>query len=216
MKNRPVDPGSIQGSHRPISFIRINIEHGRTIICVNIWCTTQLAKLSFNHSHGSTHSWRFSIFLLKKTTTTRRVFPPKFSFYCCHIPGTRYGLFHQIILLIRPHDVFSWHQVWSLQIILRPHGVFSFTLTHTRYYMMQCIHTCSSSATYIHEFRTFLNMKPSHGDTTTARHDDFSPFTFTCWCHIPSTVLPRACPPTACHILSFKWRHILFYSQIIF
>ena len=23
MKNRPVDPGSIQGSHRPISFIRI-------------------------------------------------------------------------------------------------------------------------------------------------------------------------------------------------
>ena len=23
MENRPVDPGSIQGSHRPISFIRI-------------------------------------------------------------------------------------------------------------------------------------------------------------------------------------------------
>ena len=23
-----------------------------------IWCTTQLAKLSFNHSHGRTHSWR--------------------------------------------------------------------------------------------------------------------------------------------------------------
>ena len=26
MENRPVDPGSIQGSHRPISFIRI--KHG--------------------------------------------------------------------------------------------------------------------------------------------------------------------------------------------
>ena len=24
------------------------------------WCTTQLAKLSFNHSIGCTHSWRFS------------------------------------------------------------------------------------------------------------------------------------------------------------
>ena len=23
-----------------------------------VWCTTQLAKLSFNHSHGRTHSWR--------------------------------------------------------------------------------------------------------------------------------------------------------------
>ena len=37
-------------------------KHGRTIICVNIWRTTQLAKLSFNHSHGRTHSWRFSTF----------------------------------------------------------------------------------------------------------------------------------------------------------
>ena len=27
-----------------------------------VWCTTQLAKLSFNHSHGRTHSWRFSTF----------------------------------------------------------------------------------------------------------------------------------------------------------
>ena len=24
-----------------------------------VWCTTQLAKLSFNHSIGRTHSWRF-------------------------------------------------------------------------------------------------------------------------------------------------------------
>ena len=27
-----------------------------------IWCTTQLAKLSFYHSMDRTHSWRFSIF----------------------------------------------------------------------------------------------------------------------------------------------------------
>ena len=27
-----------------------------------VWCTTQLAKLSFNHSNGRTHSWRFSTF----------------------------------------------------------------------------------------------------------------------------------------------------------
>ena len=31
-----------------------------------VWCTTQLAKLSFNHSIGRTHSWRFSIFYCKK------------------------------------------------------------------------------------------------------------------------------------------------------
>ena len=27
-----------------------------------VWCTTQLAKLSFNHPIGRTHSWRFSFF----------------------------------------------------------------------------------------------------------------------------------------------------------
>ena len=27
-----------------------------------VWCTTQLAKLSFNYSIGRTHTWRFSIF----------------------------------------------------------------------------------------------------------------------------------------------------------
>ena len=31
MENRPVDPGSFQGSHRPISFMRI--KHARTIFC---------------------------------------------------------------------------------------------------------------------------------------------------------------------------------------
>ena len=36
MENRPVDPGSIQGSHRPMSFIRIkNIKHARTIFLCN-------------------------------------------------------------------------------------------------------------------------------------------------------------------------------------
>ena len=34
MENRPVDPGSIQGSHRPISFInKDKTEHARTIFC---------------------------------------------------------------------------------------------------------------------------------------------------------------------------------------
>ena len=32
-----------------------------------VWCTTQLAKLSFNHAIDRTHSWRFSFFLLRRT-----------------------------------------------------------------------------------------------------------------------------------------------------
>ena len=31
-----------------------------------MWCTTQLAKLSLNHSNGRTHSWRFSTLYIKK------------------------------------------------------------------------------------------------------------------------------------------------------
>ena len=65
MENRPVDPGSIQGSHRPISFIRIKHRTGANdnlCKCLMYQGTTQLAKLSFNHSHGRTHSWRFSTF----------------------------------------------------------------------------------------------------------------------------------------------------------
>ena len=34
----------------------------KTILYEHVWCTTQLAKLNFNHSHGRTHSWRFSTF----------------------------------------------------------------------------------------------------------------------------------------------------------
>ena len=34
-------------------------------MCERVWCTTQLAKLSFNHSNGRTHSWRFSTFCKK-------------------------------------------------------------------------------------------------------------------------------------------------------
>ena len=54
---------------------------------VNIWCTTQLAKLSFNHSHDSTHSWRFSTFYKK---------------YCTWYPGTWYqvnGTWYTRVLL---------------------------------------------------------------------------------------------------------------------
>ena len=41
MENRPVDPGSIQGSHRPISFIRI--KHGTR--ADDILCKTEYLVL---------------------------------------------------------------------------------------------------------------------------------------------------------------------------
>ena len=48
MESHPVDPGSIQGSHRPISFTRINTEHART--------TFFLVKLTINnHIIGLVH-----------------------------------------------------------------------------------------------------------------------------------------------------------------
>ena len=37
MENRPADPGSIQGSHRPISFIRIK----HRTRADDIWCKTE-------------------------------------------------------------------------------------------------------------------------------------------------------------------------------
>ena len=45
MENRPVDPGSIQGSHRPISFMRINTEHARTIFCVKLSINNHIVGL---------------------------------------------------------------------------------------------------------------------------------------------------------------------------
>ena len=45
MENRPVDTGSIQGSHRPISFIRINIEYARTIFCVKLSINNHIVGL---------------------------------------------------------------------------------------------------------------------------------------------------------------------------
>ena len=89
MKNRPVDPGGIQGSHRPISLSNIfvfcspgirsqlYVVHQfafelSLILFLHIFLTswaywlyhniTQLAKLSFNHSIGCTQSWRFLTF----------------------------------------------------------------------------------------------------------------------------------------------------------
>ena len=94
MENRPADPGSIQGSHRPTSFIRIkhrarandifrvklsvnnhivgfvHKNHTSKYYYERVWCTTQLAKLSFNHSNGRTQSWRFSTFLIKNWKTS--------------------------------------------------------------------------------------------------------------------------------------------------
>ena len=45
VENRPVDPGSIQGSHRPISFIRIKHEHARTIFCVKLSINNHIVRL---------------------------------------------------------------------------------------------------------------------------------------------------------------------------
>ena len=45
VENRPVDPGSIQGSHRPISFIRIKHEHARTIFCVKLSINNHIVVL---------------------------------------------------------------------------------------------------------------------------------------------------------------------------
>ena len=42
--------------------LRVNTNFTKTVLYERVWCTTQLAKLNFNHSNGCTHSWRFSIF----------------------------------------------------------------------------------------------------------------------------------------------------------
>ena len=52
-------------------------------------CTTQLAKLSFNHSHGSTHSWRFSTFY-KISRGPATLFTTSVWDVLCHILRSRY------------------------------------------------------------------------------------------------------------------------------
>ena len=44
-ENRPVDLGSIQGSHRPISFVRIKHKHARTIFCVKLSINNHIVGL---------------------------------------------------------------------------------------------------------------------------------------------------------------------------
>ena len=44
MESRPIDPGSIQGSHRPISFM-MNIKHARTILCVKLSINNNIVGL---------------------------------------------------------------------------------------------------------------------------------------------------------------------------
>ena len=46
-----------------------------------VWCTTQLAKLSFNHSNGCTHSWRFSTFYKMMTILALDIV--QLAWYCC-------------------------------------------------------------------------------------------------------------------------------------
>ena len=45
MENRPVGPGSIQGSHRPISFIRIKNRTRATIFCVKLSINNHIVGL---------------------------------------------------------------------------------------------------------------------------------------------------------------------------
>ena len=46
MENRPVDPGSIQGSHRPISFIRIKHRtRANDIFCVKLSINNHIVGL---------------------------------------------------------------------------------------------------------------------------------------------------------------------------
>ena len=45
MENRPVDPGSIQGSHRPISFIRIKHRTDANDLLVVFFCETEYLVL---------------------------------------------------------------------------------------------------------------------------------------------------------------------------
>ena len=50
MENRPVDPGSIQGSHRPISFMRIKHRtRADDILCKTEYCDGQPDELQRHH-----------------------------------------------------------------------------------------------------------------------------------------------------------------------
>ena len=82
IETRPVDPGSTQGSHRPISFIREKYRTRADDICVKLSINNHIVGLvNRNHSYytnasdvrrslqswvstinGCTHSWRFSTF----------------------------------------------------------------------------------------------------------------------------------------------------------
>ena len=46
----------------------LEVKHIISTLNERVWCITQLAKLSFNHSIGRTHSWRFSIFTKNRKT----------------------------------------------------------------------------------------------------------------------------------------------------
>ena len=81
IETRPVDPGSTQGSHRPISFIRKKYRTRADDICVKLSINNHIVGLvNRNHSyytnasdvrrslqswvsniHGCTHSWLFQL-----------------------------------------------------------------------------------------------------------------------------------------------------------
>ena len=67
------------------------------VVYERVWFTTQLAKLSFNHSNGRTHSWRFSTFyeiLLENL-------PGIYEYSYTRDRRTRYIAHHSSILWVR-------------------------------------------------------------------------------------------------------------------
>ena len=77
-----------------------------------VWCITQLAKLSSNHSIGRTHSWRFSFFIKNNFFHKQRTYLcPTCSRYPAPTPRTRVnlpGLFYELSTL---KLIYTTHQV---------------------------------------------------------------------------------------------------------
>ena len=72
MKNRPVDPGSIQGSHRPISFIRIKHRTRANDNLCKYLMYHAACKVEFQPFTRSYSQLTFFNFLLEKITAKQQ------------------------------------------------------------------------------------------------------------------------------------------------
>ena len=80
-----VRPGNVRSAVLLLTFIHPFQVWGAIYTKDRNECTTQLAKLSFNHSHGCTHSWRFSTFYKMNMTASA--------------PQRKVSCYHPIMLL---------------------------------------------------------------------------------------------------------------------